>query len=89
MRFAFEEYAPEEIGLQGMGAAAFLPVCPHREYFKVLVVTVDALKPVDFLDLVLHVLLQFCFAEYRQDVVRIAGAIHQWIASLMRSPGMG
>ena len=41
-----------------------------------LVVDVDALQPVDFLDFVHQVLLQFFFAEHGQDVVRIARTIH-------------
>ena len=47
-----------------------------------LVVDVDALQTVDFLNLVDQVLLQFLFAEYRQNVVRIARAIHQRLAGL-------
>ena len=45
-----------------------------------LVVDVDALQPVDFLNLVDQVLLQFLFAEHRQDVVRVAGSVHERLA---------
>ena len=47
-----------------------------------LVVDVDALQTVDFLDFVDQVLLQFLLAEHVQDVVRVARAIHQRIARL-------
>ncbi len=50
--------------------------------FQVLVVDVDALQAVDFLDLVHQVLLQFLFAEHVQDVVRVARTVHQRIAGL-------
>ena len=57
-----------------------------RDDFQVLVVDVDALQTVDFLDFVDQVLLQFLFAEHGHDVVRIARAVHQRIAGLTRSP---
>ena len=47
-----------------------------------LVVDVDALQTVDFLDLVDQVLLQFLLAEHVQNVVRIARTVHQRIAGL-------
>ena len=53
-----------------------------RDDFQVLVVDVDALQAVDFLDFVDQVLLQFLFAEHVQDVVRIARAVHQRLAGL-------
>ena len=45
-----------------------------------LVVDIDALQTIDFLDLVHQVFLQFLFAQHGQDVVRIARTIHQWVA---------
>src|SRR6516225_1309507 len=51
-----------------------------RDDFQVLVVDVDALQTVDFLNLVHQVLLQFLFAEHAHDVVRIARAVHERIA---------
>jgi len=42
----------------------------------VLVVDVDALQTVDLLDLVDQVPLQFLLAEHREDVVRVARAVH-------------
>ena len=45
-----------------------------------LVVDVDALQTVDFLNFVHQVLLQFVLAEHVQDVVRIARTVHQRIA---------
>ena len=53
-----------------------------RDHFQVLVVDVDALQTVDFLDFVHQVLLQFLFAEHGHDVVRIARTVHQRIARL-------
>ena len=47
-----------------------------RDNFQMLVVDVDALQTVDFLDFVHQVLLQFLFAEHGQNVVRVARAIH-------------
>ena len=46
----------------------------------VLVVDVDALQPVDLLDLVDQVALQLLLAEHAQDVVRVARAVHQRLA---------
>ena len=43
-----------------------------NDHFDVLVVDVDALQPVDFLDFVHQVRLQFLFAQDRQNVVRVA-----------------
>src|ERR1017187_10317834 len=48
--------------------------------FQVLVVDVDALQTVDFLNLVDQVLLQFLFTEDSQDVVRVAGSVHERLA---------
>jgi len=48
----------------------------------VLVVDVDALQTIDFLDFVDQVLLQLLFAEHGQDVVRVARAVHQGLAGL-------
>ena len=45
-----------------------------------LVVDIDALQTVDFLDFVHQVLLQFLLAEHAQNVVRIARTVHQRIA---------
>ena len=47
-----------------------------------LVVDVDALQPVDFLNFVDEILLQFLLAEDVQNVVRIARTVHQRIAGL-------
>ena len=51
-----------------------------NDHFEVLVVDVDALQAVDFLNFVHEVLLQFLLAEHVKNVVRIAGAVHQRIA---------
>src|SRR5579862_394801 len=51
------------------------------DHFDVLVADVDALEPVDFLDFVHQVSLQFLFAKHREDVVRVERAIHQRFAS--------
>src|SRR3989442_1021373 len=51
-----------------------------RDGLQVLIVDVDALQAVDFLNLVDQVLLQFLFTEYGQDVVRIARAVHERFA---------
>src|SRR5262249_56200174 len=47
-----------------------------------LVVDVHALQPVDFLNLVDEVLLQFLFTEHIQNVVRVARTVHEGLASL-------
>src|ERR1035438_4037684 len=49
---------------------------------QMLIVDVDALQAVDFLNLVDQVLLQFLFTEHRQDVVRVARAVHERFAGL-------
>ena len=71
---------------QKLGVADILDLHPAHHLanddFQVLVVDVDALQPVDFLDLVDQVLLQFLFAEHVQNVVRIARPIHQRLAGL-------
>ena len=71
---------------QELGVADVLDLHPAHhladDHFQVLVVDVDALQPVDFLDLVDQVLLQFLLAEHVQDVVRVARAVHQRIAGL-------
>ena len=54
----------------------------RRDDFQMLVVDVDALQTVDFLNLVDQVLLQFLLAEHRQDVVRIARTVHERFAGL-------
>jgi hypothetical protein len=51
-----------------------------RDDFEVLVIDVDALQTVDFLNLVDRILLQSFFAADIENVVRVAGAIHQRIA---------
>src|SRR5688500_683641 len=78
---------PELIRLlvdQELGVANILdPHPPHhlaRDDLDVLVVDVDALQPVDLLDFVDQVLLQFLLAEHPQDVVRIARTVHQLLA---------
>ncbi len=53
-----------------------------RNHFDVLVIDVDALQTVDFLDFVHQVLLQFLLAQHRQDIVRIARAVHQRLTRL-------
>ena len=58
---------------------------PHHlanDHLDVLVVDVDALQPVDFLDFVDQVLLQFLLAQHGQDIVRIARAVHKRLARL-------
>ena len=74
---------------QEFGVADVLDLHPAhhlaRDDFQVLVVDVDALQTVDFLNLVDQVLLQFLFAEHVQDVVRIARTVHQRIAGLARA----
>ena len=50
------------------------------DHFQVLVVDIDALQPVNFLNLVDQILLQFLLAEHIQNVVRIAGAVHEGLA---------
>ncbi len=50
--------------------------------FEVLVVDVDALQTVDFLNFVDQVLLQFLLAEHVENVVRVARAVHQRFARL-------
>ncbi len=71
---------------QELGVADIVHLHPAhhlpRDDFQVLVVDVDALQTVDFLDFVHQVLLQFLFAEHGQDVVRIARTVHQRIARL-------
>ena len=56
---------------------------PHhlpRDDLDVLVVDVDALQPVDLLDLVHQVRLQRLLAEHVQDVVRVRRPVHQRLA---------
>src|ERR1035438_10348628 len=69
---------------QELGVADVLDPNPAhhlaRDHFKVLIVDVDTLQAVDFLDLIDQVFLQFLFAEHGEDVVRIARAVHQRIA---------
>ena len=43
----------------------------------VFVVDVDSLQPVHLLDLIHQVRLEFLFTEHGQNVVRVAGAVHQ------------
>ena len=50
--------------------------------FQVLVVDIDALQPVDFLNLVDQVLLQFLLAQHVENVVRVARAVHERLAGL-------
>jgi len=45
-----------------------------------LVVDIDALQTIHFLDFVYEILLQFLLAANVQDVVRIARPVHQRIA---------
>ncbi len=56
---------------------------PHHlpdDDLDVLVVDADALEPVDLLDLVDQVGLQLLLAEHREDVVRVARAVHERLA---------
>ena len=55
------------------------------DHLQVLVVDVDALQPVNFLNLVHQVLLQFLLAEHVQDVVRVARPVHQRFARASRA----
>ena len=50
------------------------------DHFQVLVVDVDALQTIDFLDFVHQVFLQVLFAHHGHDVVRVARTVHQRIA---------
>ena len=52
------------------------------DHFDVLVVDVDALQAVNFLDFVDQVSLQFFFAQHGQNVVRVERAVHQRLAGL-------
>src|ERR1035437_1746366 len=71
---------------QELGIADVLHLHPTHHLaadgLQMLVVDVDALQTVDFLDLVDQVLLQFLFTEHRQDVVRVARAVHERFAGL-------
>jgi hypothetical protein len=53
----------------------------------VLVVDVDALQAVDFLDFVHQVFLQFGLAQHVQDVVRIAVACLRLLPVVAALPG--
>src|SRR6266581_231138 len=48
-----------------------------NDHFDVLVANVYALQPVNLLDFIHQVRLQLFFAQNRQDVVRVEGAVHQ------------
>ena len=50
------------------------------DHLDVLVVDVDALQPVDLLNLVDQVALQRLLAEHVEDVVRVARPVHQRLA---------
>ena len=69
---------------QELGVAHVLDLHPPHHLpdddLDVLVVDVDALQPVDLLDLVDEVRLQRLLAEDRQDVVRVARPVHQRLA---------
>ena len=69
---------------QEFGIADFLDLDPAHhlahDHFDVLVVDVDALQPVDLLDLIDEVALQFLFTQHAQNVVRIARTVHQGFA---------
>ena len=52
------------------------------DHFDVLVRDVHALQPVDFLDFVHQVRLQFLLAEHGENVVRVQRAVHQRLARL-------
>ena len=71
---------------QEFGVADVLDLHPTHhltdDHFQMLVVDVHALQTVDFLDLVHQVFLQLLLAEHGQNVVRIAGAIHERLAFL-------
>ena len=71
---------------QELGVADVFDLHPAHhladDHFEVLVVDVHALQPVDFLDFVHQVLLQFLFAEHGQNVVRVARTVHQRLAGL-------
>src|SRR2546428_8077924 len=47
------------------------------DHLNMLIVDVDALEPIDLLDFVDQVSLQFLFSQDPQDVVRITRAVHQ------------
>ena len=70
---------------QELGVADVFHFAPSHHLanddFDVLVADVHALQPVNFLDFVHQVRLQFLFSEHGQDVVRVERAIHQRFAS--------
>src|SRR5579863_4165010 len=53
-----------------------------NDHFDVLVVDVDTLQAIDFLDFVDQVSLQFFFAQHGENVVRVERAVHQRLAGL-------
>ncbi len=69
---------------QELGVADLLDLHPAHHLadddLDVLVVDVDALQPVDLLDLVDQVPLQLLLAEHGEDVVRVARTVHQRLA---------
>ena len=80
-------HEPEAIDLlldQELGVAHILDLHPPHHLpdddLDVLVVDVDALQPVDLLDLVDEIRVQRLLAEDRQDVVRVARPVHQRLA---------
>jgi len=56
------------------------------DHLDVLVVNLDPLQAVDLLHLVDQVLGQFLFTEHAQNVVRIAGAVHERLAGTDEVP---
>ena len=69
----------QEVGVTDVG---HLHPAQHlaNDDFDVLVVDLDALKPVDLLHLIHQILRQLLLALDLQDVVRIGGAVHQRVA---------
>src|SRR5579872_5447294 len=71
---------------QELGVAGVFHLAPTHhltnDYFDVLVADVDALQPVNFLDFVYQVRLQFLFSQHGQDVVGVERAVHERFAGL-------
>ena len=69
----------EEVGVAHVVDPHAAQHLPH-DRLDVLVVDLDALEPVDLLDLVDQVLGQRLLAEHLEDVVRVGGAVHERLA---------
>ena len=74
-------FAPEEAGIPRLGDANLAQHLAH-DGLDVLIVNGDALQPIDFLDLVDEVLLQFLRAADIEDLVRVNRAFGELLAFL-------